>query len=424
MNIIKTFLASLFVAAGLTSCVTTSSVATTHPQNFQNYNDVNYQVFYDELSPYGRWIMDDQYGYVWAPNEGPEFMPYRSNGHWVYTDIGWTWASDYKWGWAAFHYGRWKLDNYYGWVWIPGNEWAPAWVAWSSSPDYYGWAPLEPEWNVNVSINIGRIPSNYWVFVPPQYITNVGWNRYSVPTYRNVTIVRNVTIINNTNVYHNTRFVCGPRPDELGRHTGYAIRPMVIRESSRPIPVSVQEGALCIYRPNVDAKPGNARPNTTINRPRPGSESGNSRPYYPGNQNGDPRQRPEYANGNQNREVRQRWEYPQDRNMNPNEQHGNDRTETDNKQKPQHNPNSNNDAPNVDRTRPSERPDYNREPRPNYTTKDSPLNERPKNERQSEPRIEKVSTERSAPTYERWERMRPTNNGSSNESHGRPRNRS
>ena len=28
-------------------------------------------------------------------------------GHWLQTEYGWTWISDWDWGWAPFHYGRW-----------------------------------------------------------------------------------------------------------------------------------------------------------------------------------------------------------------------------------------------------------------------------------------------------------------------------
>src|ERR1700730_9286260 len=70
------------------------------------YANVSYQTFYDELSPYGHWIDYPQYGYVWEPNAGPDFRPYNSNGHWVWTDdYEWMWVSDYNWGWAPFHYG-------------------------------------------------------------------------------------------------------------------------------------------------------------------------------------------------------------------------------------------------------------------------------------------------------------------------------
>src|SRR6266567_1899101 len=60
-----------------------------------------YQEFYDQLSPYGNWIDYPGYGYVFMPNVEPDFKPYSTNGHWVYTDEGWTWASDYSWGWAT-----------------------------------------------------------------------------------------------------------------------------------------------------------------------------------------------------------------------------------------------------------------------------------------------------------------------------------
>src|SRR5690349_14344661 len=106
--------------------------------------EASYQSFYDDLSPYGQWIDDPRYGYVWLPNAGPDFKPYATNGHWVYTDEGWTWASNYSWGWAPFHYGRWFFQDGYGWMWIPGNEYAPAWVTWRNSDDYYGWAPMGP----------------------------------------------------------------------------------------------------------------------------------------------------------------------------------------------------------------------------------------------------------------------------------------
>jgi hypothetical protein len=40
---------------------------------------VTYQTFYDELSPYGKWIDYPGYGYVWSPAE-PDFRPYYTNG--------------------------------------------------------------------------------------------------------------------------------------------------------------------------------------------------------------------------------------------------------------------------------------------------------------------------------------------------------
>src|SRR5207249_4016053 len=100
---------------------------------------ISFQVFYDGLAPYGSWVTYPGYGYAWAPRYGG-FRPYVTGGHWVFTDLGWTWVSDYDWGWAPFHYGTWVDDPVYGWLWIPGYDWAPAWVVWGTYGDYYGWA--------------------------------------------------------------------------------------------------------------------------------------------------------------------------------------------------------------------------------------------------------------------------------------------
>lgn len=86
--------------------------------------DVSLQSFYDELSPYGTWIQDPQYGYVWRPDVDQEdFRPYYSNGRWAMTEYGNTWVSNYDWGWAPFHYGRWIYNRYNQWVWIPDTVW-------------------------------------------------------------------------------------------------------------------------------------------------------------------------------------------------------------------------------------------------------------------------------------------------------------
>src|SRR5437588_729802 len=75
----------------------------------------SYELFYNDLSPYGNWVDYSGYGYVWIPTSaGPSFTPYQSQGYWTMTDYGWTWVSYYAWGWAPFHYGRWGYDNYYG----------------------------------------------------------------------------------------------------------------------------------------------------------------------------------------------------------------------------------------------------------------------------------------------------------------------
>ena len=220
------------------------------------YEDVSLETFYDELSPYGVWIDDPQYGQVWRPDvDQNDFRPYYSNGHWEMTRYGNTWVSDYDWGWAPFHYGRWHYNSRRGWIWIPDTKWGPAWVSWRSGGGYYGWAPLGP--GININIHIGsRIPDYYWVFVPQR---SIYYSRY--PDYnrrRNLNIYHNTIIINNTYVYNRNRYYTGPRADEIRRITREPVRIQEVRNQ----------------RPNSYGNNGNNRPEVVrtperVNSPRP-----------------------------------------------------------------------------------------------------------------------------------------------------------
>jgi hypothetical protein len=62
----------------------------------------------EELSTYGTWRDDPQYGHVWVPRQVEAgWQPYR-RGHWGFVPPwGYTWIDDAPWGFAPFHYGRW-----------------------------------------------------------------------------------------------------------------------------------------------------------------------------------------------------------------------------------------------------------------------------------------------------------------------------
>src|SRR5215471_12054785 len=69
--------------------------------------DVTVSVFHDHLGAYGRWVSHPRFGTVWIPRVAvADWRPYKF-GHWIYTDVGWTWMSDEPFGWATYHYGRW-----------------------------------------------------------------------------------------------------------------------------------------------------------------------------------------------------------------------------------------------------------------------------------------------------------------------------
>ena len=191
-------------------------------QLIQPENDVNYNTFHDELSPYGTWQNYPGYGNVWVCNVAG-FSPYNTGGHWAYTRFGWTWVSDYNWGWAPFHYGRWGYDNAFGYFWVPGYTWGPAWVSWRNGGDYYGWAPLSPGLNVSINVGVG-IGAASWIFLPHRYMGYQNSYNYYVPRQQNVTIIRNTTIINNTHVYNNNRYATGPDRRQVERYSGQQVQ--------------------------------------------------------------------------------------------------------------------------------------------------------------------------------------------------------
>jgi hypothetical protein len=103
-------------------------------------------IFYERLAPHGRWIDVSGHGPCFQPRlaRNRSWRPYV-DGSWNWSSLGWTWQTSEPFGWATYHYGRWVNLTTHGWLWVPGCEWAPAWVAWRQSRDHIGWAPLPPE---------------------------------------------------------------------------------------------------------------------------------------------------------------------------------------------------------------------------------------------------------------------------------------
>lgn len=217
---------------------------------------VSFQVFYDELSPYGDWVKDARYGYIWLPAVREDFHPYGSDGHWVMTEYGNTWVSNYDWGWAPFHYGRWYFDDYFqSWAWIPGYDWGPAWVNWRAGGGYYGWAPLGP--GVSISVNV-NIPSFHWVFIPNHHIHHHDAYRYYAPHKTKVKIYNNTTIINNTVVYNNHNYVGGPQRREVERATRKVVPVYQMHSSNAPGRAAISKNSVNMYRPDVNESRGRA----------------------------------------------------------------------------------------------------------------------------------------------------------------------
>ena len=147
--------------------------------------------FREALEPYGDWVPDSPYGTVWIPYALPAgWRPYTT-GRWLSTDHGWMWLEEEPWGWAAFHYGRWAFDERLGWVWVPANTWAPAWVAWRHGQGYIGWAPLAPgvDWNGKPDGLARDLDPSAWSFVRTREFGSIDVASSVLPVGRNVTLL-------------------------------------------------------------------------------------------------------------------------------------------------------------------------------------------------------------------------------------------
>src|SRR5262249_38322101 len=126
--------------------------------------------------------------------------------------------------------GRWVVIRGLGWAWVPGEEWAPAWVNWRASDEYVGWAPLPPDDIYEDYDTVG----DYWTFLPPRYMANVRPRPYFIGANRGMILSRTV-VINRTVPLGGRRFAVNPgiSPARIARAAGsplptFSVRPRVL----------------------------------------------------------------------------------------------------------------------------------------------------------------------------------------------------
>src|SRR4051812_21885364 len=178
--------------------------------------DVSIDFFYNNLGSEGSWVEVGDYGYCWQPNVAASDASWRpyADGSWAYTDVGWTWVSNEPFGWATYHYGRWVRISGRGWIWVPGREWAPAWVSWRAGGGYVGGAPPPPRYggggtevvyearpigaNVDVEFNIGPV---FYNFVNVRYLGEPSLRRRLYAPTQNIAYINKT--VNVTNITYN-----------------------------------------------------------------------------------------------------------------------------------------------------------------------------------------------------------------------------
>jgi hypothetical protein len=204
---------------------------------------VTFAEFDTSLAPYGDWITVGGYGRVWRPSVavvGVGFRPYATGGHWVSTNYGWSFESDWNWGWAPFHYGRWAMDPVYGWVWVPDTTWGPSWVSWRFGGGYVGWAPLAPFGSTVV------IESYHpaWCFVQSPYFLHANVWQYSLP-YERVHIAFAASVPLRASVaFGSVSYYSGPPVAHISAVVGRPITPVYLNAPRPGVVQSIHVSAV------------------------------------------------------------------------------------------------------------------------------------------------------------------------------------
>jgi len=244
--------------------------------------EVSFQSFYEELSPYGEWIMmtkeeiekalkdgegqafsadfdlfqenADNPVFLWRPSiASRDWHPYL-NGRWEYTDQGWMWVSNYDWGWAPYHYGRWLRSKHYGWLWMPGYVWAPSWVVWRVSDNHIGWSPLSPSaiWKSDVGIT----PENYktggrsydWVFIQKSKFADPILESNIVPKTENKSIISKSVPIVGIKSDNGKVVSSGPDVTEVEKFVGRKIEQKSIKPTNEKRVALVGQKNIQVYQ--------------------------------------------------------------------------------------------------------------------------------------------------------------------------------
>ncbi len=196
------------------------------PSASAQYVPTQIRHYVTELDSNGTWYYDSSLAtYVWHPSiVDVGWEPY-SYGYWAWSPFGMTWVSYYNWGFAPFHYGAWDFSVNFGWVWVPGPYYSPAWVSWDCWDSYIGWYPYNSYYyrRYHRGRRLGRYRRHHRIVY-----TSV--NRLTLRQRR----LRTREIPNGRNVVRVTRPIV-PNPRQLNRNPREAIRNAVNRPITRQI---------------------------------------------------------------------------------------------------------------------------------------------------------------------------------------------
>ena len=244
------------------------------PRSAEASVSVSISFFHDELAPYGRWVSTPAYGEIWYPTVVRSGWAPYVDGEWVYSDCGWTWVSYDPFS-DPFHYGTWVWVDPYGWSWVPGYVWGPAWVTWAWTDSYVGWAPVPPTFAITAGGYSGgpvTVAQTQYVFVPAARFVGTNISTVRIAAAQNPTILGHAQRTTAYSVSGGFVRTSGP-PATLVQHaTGrslQAVKVSSLKVRSAPISTAASHGGrLSIVAPASERRTAALKQSRTV-KPAP-----------------------------------------------------------------------------------------------------------------------------------------------------------
>jgi hypothetical protein len=144
-------------------------------------------------------------------------------------------------------------DDLYGWLWVPGYEWSPAWVTWGMFDDFYAWAPLMPGVNVGIAFSTWVPTPFYWNIVGANHIYDRDLYRSAIDRDHIPDYVKRISIINNfgNTSLHNHFYSRGPAINDVERYTRRTITPASIKTVNNKVMANRDGNQIQVFRPVV-----------------------------------------------------------------------------------------------------------------------------------------------------------------------------
>ena len=287
-------------------------------ESTDDFFSVDYQEFYDALSPHGKWIQVNakEFGitvnessnlessllhsliglksvyaqestdeginiFIWQPNpdlmptesseEDNEYIPY-TNGEWLNTDAGWYFKAPTPEEELTSHYGRWAQDEKLGWVWFPGSVWSPAWVEWKENEDYVAWTPLPPTTFIKEdgTINDPTIKDeSKYVVIEKKHIINPPYYkyRYFYKENKNKIMIKEMEKKEGVMVKNRTIINKGPDVTGIEKHVGKKIEKVKIKKVKNKDEAGSKDDVVSVYTPTLKKVKKKEKNKTTVSKP-------------------------------------------------------------------------------------------------------------------------------------------------------------